>query len=233
MGNYGNGSSTRQAIVDACMTLFYEKGYRETSYSDICKLAHVDRSTIYYHFDAKEELRYEVLWEYTLANKRIAERYCDRPEYHYMLANSMMWHQLVHNEKLRKFHMDCYQDCPFYTGKMDNSYYYGMIYQSMWGPFWDKKNIPRLSYASVYGYLISCIRMLCENPDGYDPMALFVHCLAGSAFMWGIPNQLVETIVGDIMIYTNRIPQAYLEGIGHTGLGKAQEGEKDGSSVTK
>ena len=41
MGNYENGALTRQLIINACNRLFYEKGYNETSYADICAMAHV------------------------------------------------------------------------------------------------------------------------------------------------------------------------------------------------
>ena len=36
MGAYKNGASTRQVILQSCQKLFYDKGYHETSYDDIC-----------------------------------------------------------------------------------------------------------------------------------------------------------------------------------------------------
>ena len=75
MGSYENGANTRQAIVQACKRLFYEKGFHDTSYGDICRAAHVNRGTVYYHFDSKETMRYEVQWEYTTDNKHVVEKY--------------------------------------------------------------------------------------------------------------------------------------------------------------
>lgn len=53
MGNYENGIETQERIVKACRKLFYEKGYNETTFKDICKEANVNQSSIHYHFKSK------------------------------------------------------------------------------------------------------------------------------------------------------------------------------------
>lgn len=206
MANYENGAYTRQAIVRACRRLFYEKGYHDTSYPDICKAAHVNRSTIYYHFHSKEAMRYEIMWEYTIGCKRIAEKYCDRPEYHYILATYILWHQVKHDPNMRRFQYQICLDYPVYTGKMDASYYYSLLTDRMWGAFFDRTQISELSYASVYGYIMCCMRMLCENPEQYDPLELFIHCADSSIAIWNISQNTINIPWQDIRHYISRIP---------------------------
>ena len=211
MANYGNGAFTRQAIIQACKQLFYEKGYHETSYSDICKAAHVNRSTIYYHFDSKEAMRYEVMWEYTIANKRIAERYCKQSEYLYIVAVCMMWYHIKYDERLRLFHLSGCEDYPVLTGKADYSHYYTVLYERMWGAFFDKKEISELSFASVYGYIMSCMRMLCTHPQKYDPMELFMHTVNASVSIWGISKDAMDRIWENVTRDLAAVPRENLE----------------------
>lgn len=207
MGNYENGAFTRQAIVKACKKLFYEKGYQETSYGDICKEAHVNRSTIYYHFRDKDEMRYEVMWEYTVDFKHIAEKYCGRPEYDYIVAVYLLWRQAKKDEKFRRFVYGLCVDYPVYTGKKDISQYYGVLSDHMWGHFIDQKQISQLAKASVYGYIMCCMRMLCENPDHYDVMEIFQHCVNSSISIWVGPQDQVEGFWEEVQACIARIPE--------------------------
>ncbi len=206
MANYGNGSNTREAIVQACAELFYEKGFHETSFSDICARAHVNRGTIYYHFPSKDALRYEVQWEYMIRNKHIAEHYCPDSRYHYILAMCMLWHQIHRDPKMLRFLLSCCIDCPVYTGKKDMSHFYFTAYEAMWGQFWEKKNIPELTFASIYGYIMSCLRMLCEAPEKFDPMILYEHCVETSLQAWRVPPELAESIALQTADYFSQIP---------------------------
>lgn len=51
MANYQNGIASKNAIIDAARKLFYEKGFRSTTYRDISREANVRIGTISYHFD--------------------------------------------------------------------------------------------------------------------------------------------------------------------------------------
>ena len=211
MANYGNGATTRRAIVNAAKRLFYEKGYLETGYGDICAAAFVNRSTIYYHFKTKDALRYEVHWEYFISCKRLAEQYCPDSRYHYLLAMCIFWHQTHDDPKLRRFVLQCCRDFPVYTGKMDFSYFYYACYEVMWGALWDKRKIPQMAFASVYGYIMSCMRMLCEYPEKYDPMELFVHCVNSSTAIWGIPREEMDGIWRDMKRWLACVPGAEMD----------------------
>ena len=211
MTNYENGATTRRAIVNAAKRLFYEKGYPETGYGDLCAAAFVNRSTIYYHFKTKDDLRYEVHWEYFIACKRLAERYCPDSRYHYLLAMCIFWREAHDDPKLRRFVLQCCRDFPVYTGKKDFSYFYYACYEVMWGVFWDKRKIPQMAFASVYGYIMSCMRMLCEYPEKYDPMELFVHCVNSSAAIWGIPREEMDGIWRDMKRWLACVPGAEMD----------------------
>src|SRR5580658_5737370 len=66
---------TRQAIQAAALELFAERGYRETTISDIAERADVAPRTVTVHFPAKEELLFDAE-PFTLdgLSKRLSER---------------------------------------------------------------------------------------------------------------------------------------------------------------
>lgn len=117
MGHYENGAYTRRAIVDACKKLFYEKGYHETSYADICRETHVNRGTIYYHFPTKEQMRLEVQWEFFVDCKHVAEHHCPDERYCGIIAVAIFWLWTQKDEKMCSFARRLYQDYPVYTEK--------------------------------------------------------------------------------------------------------------------
>lgn len=50
------GERTRQAIVEAAKALFYQRGYTNTSFSDIVDRTSVQRGNIYHYFKTKEDI---------------------------------------------------------------------------------------------------------------------------------------------------------------------------------
>lgn len=207
MSTYENGISTRRAIIDACTILFYKRGFHETSYDDICQEAHVNRGSIYYHFREKENIRYEILWEYITRMKRIAERYCAQSEYLYILVAYMMFSLTKTDCQIRKFHYDFFTDYSIYAGQADSTRFYAVLYNKMWEPFYKRSMISDLAFATVYGYIASCVRMLCEHPDKYDPFELFELCTYSSIAIWGIPKDKIDMIRADIRYYIAQIPE--------------------------
>jgi AcrR family transcriptional regulator len=56
MTNYANGIATRKTILESCKKLFLEKGYKATTYAEICQAAGVYPATITHHFKSKRVL---------------------------------------------------------------------------------------------------------------------------------------------------------------------------------
>ena len=55
-----SGMATRDSIIQACKSFFYEKGYEDTTFQDIGRATGIAPSTIAYHFHSKETLYYLV-----------------------------------------------------------------------------------------------------------------------------------------------------------------------------
>jgi len=55
------GDALRQRIVAAADQLFYEKGYENTSFSDIAKTVDISRGNFYFHFKCKDDILSAVL----------------------------------------------------------------------------------------------------------------------------------------------------------------------------
>ncbi len=54
MGN--KGEALRQRIIAVADELFYQKGYENTSFSDIANAVGISRGNFYYHFKSKDEI---------------------------------------------------------------------------------------------------------------------------------------------------------------------------------
>ena len=77
----------------------------------------------------------------------------------------------------------------------------------MWAFFWNRKDISQMAFASVYGYITGCMRMLCAHPQKYDAMELCEHCMSSSASIWGLPDELIEQILAEVKRYIQLIPE--------------------------
>ncbi|NTW71270.1 MAG: TetR/AcrR family transcriptional regulator [Eubacteriaceae bacterium] len=65
MATYKKSDDTKQKLLRSAKTLFYEKGYFNTSIKDISESAGVNRALISYHFGSKEGLAVEISNELT------------------------------------------------------------------------------------------------------------------------------------------------------------------------
>jgi AcrR family transcriptional regulator len=63
----------RRAAVQAAAAVFKEKSLAGTSIDDIAQAAGLDRSTLYYYFESKEELFREVVIDAVISNIKLAE----------------------------------------------------------------------------------------------------------------------------------------------------------------
>ncbi len=59
-----NGIEKRSMIINAAETLFERYGYQKTSLDDIAREAQLGKGTIYYYFESKEDIFFEVVKEH-------------------------------------------------------------------------------------------------------------------------------------------------------------------------
>lgn len=211
MGAYENGMSTHRIILNACRKLFYEKGYHETSYDDICGEAHVNRGSIYYHFKEKENIRYEVLWEITAQCYDLAKQYCDDKKYSYLVGMYIHWGKVLHDSKVRKFGLDYYADYPIYTPNNPVARFYRIANENMYRELWDLSGISQLAIATGYGTLYGAIRLLDENPEKYELIELYHHLLMTGILVWGVPKEEAEVMWKELLTYAEKIPEEIIK----------------------
>lgn len=166
----------------------------------------MDRSTLYYHFPAKESLRLEVQWEYFIEAKHVAESYCSDHRYIGILAMALLWMQVQKDEHWRKFCQQSCEDYPIYTGKKDISYLHYAAHGYMWKNFVDADKISPMIFATVYGYLMSSLLLLCKHPERYDVWELYEHCCCSSLHIWGVSEEVAKEVLTTTKIYLDAIP---------------------------
>jgi AcrR family transcriptional regulator len=62
-GKYSNGLATRERILELCKRLFWARGYRETTYQEICRGARIHPGTITHHFRGKANIAQAIYGE--------------------------------------------------------------------------------------------------------------------------------------------------------------------------
>lgn len=213
MGAYENGVTTRRAILDACKQLFYDKGFHGTSYDDICREAHVNRGSIYYHFKEKENIRYEVLWEYTIANFNAAKRYCDDPVYQPSVGMYFTWYQVCKDPKMGRFFTEYYDDYPVYHPGNSLAVFYKVLHSHMYSELWEEEECSYLPFASGYGYIMALMDIGHHFPERTTPLELYHQCFTGTNIIRGVPADDVNKAWDIIADYINKIPAAAQEAL--------------------
>lgn len=105
---YATSIETRVRIVDVCKQLFCEKGYKQTTYAEICRIANVHPGTITYHFGNKKNLA-TLLYKETLADlhhSAAALWPLEDELQHKLLANGMHYKLIFDDWTYRRFSME-------------------------------------------------------------------------------------------------------------------------------
>lgn len=103
------GEKKKKLIIDVCKKLFYRKGYTNTTYEDICKIADIPPGTITYHFSGKRDIAGVIEAEYEAHNKIYIEEMCG--DYYsktllMIIENYHMWKRIFEDGNLRRFLLD-------------------------------------------------------------------------------------------------------------------------------
>lgn len=110
MGEYAVGAATRQRIYEVSKRLFYEKGIKDTSYTDICEAADVNRGLIPYYFKSKNNIAIQVLQEFvdsmeSCVNEQWGPDEMVQPERNIMIE-LLMFRLLAENENVCRFYSE-------------------------------------------------------------------------------------------------------------------------------
>lgn len=198
MGRYENGQTTRELILDTCFRLFLKKGFHETSYDDICREAHVNRGSIYYHFKEKENIRYEVLWKLMQQNREYAEKLCPESKHSFLLALYILWRQIFDNAAVYKFFQEYHEDQPVYTPSAELGHFYRIIASQMLQDIWELEKVDDLSFASFYGHMHGLMDLAGEHLEHYDAEIVLRHCIFSAFAVYRIPVEKAEALWAEL-----------------------------------
>ena len=123
MGEYSVGIATRQRIYEESKRLFYEKGVKATSYTDICKAAGVNRGLIPYHFKSKSGIAIEVLVEFIDSMEASVDNWLEpvetvQPERN-IAVELLMFRMLANNENACRFYSEIHSDDAYREKSLD------------------------------------------------------------------------------------------------------------------
>ncbi|MDD5949159.1 MAG: TetR/AcrR family transcriptional regulator [Lachnospiraceae bacterium] len=101
---YQSGDETKEKILKASKNLFYEKGFEGTLYDDICRITHVNRALIPYHFKNKADLALAAydsfIDEYVATRNEIAEGYPNEVK---LIIGILYYYRLLADEHVARF----------------------------------------------------------------------------------------------------------------------------------
>ncbi len=106
MAQYKTGRDTKEKIMEASKSLFYEKGYNNTTFGEICRLAEVNSGLISYHFKGgKCEIARKIYNELMLYYQGRALELFPRETSEIKMVVSLGFHQKMFykDEKYRRF----------------------------------------------------------------------------------------------------------------------------------
>ena len=210
MGNYNNGNDTRKLILETCFHLFLTNGYHETSVEKICQAAHVNRSSVYYHFHDKDNIRYEVLWELIIRCRGQVTQYCPDTPNSMALALRVLYLHLQQEPALWNFILEYWKDYPVYSRRSSLGAFYNLLYRSIFEPVWERSRIPSLEFASMYGHLYGVHSLAEAYPGRYGADELYRHCFHTAAGIWNIPEDTVSALWDSIESDWKDIPSERL-----------------------
>lgn len=108
MGRYSVGIETKNKILTEAKTLFYEKGFKETSFQEISQRAAVNKGLITYHFKNKNNIAKEIYFNFA----RNQQKACDEVFQNQngvvaAITSLILFYKLImEDEKLKRFWYD-------------------------------------------------------------------------------------------------------------------------------
>lgn len=108
MAQYESGIKTKQNIYDASEKLFYEKGYENTTITNITDYANANRGSFYHHYENKLQLGVQVYSDFANRNSSITGVFGDTIDnaIGVCLSVKTFWYLFYADENIRRFSID-------------------------------------------------------------------------------------------------------------------------------
>lgn len=186
MSNYSTGMATKERILSAAERVFYEKGFSDTKFADICREAGVLDGTLNHHFGSYKNVASELVkrsmqgMENQLNNLFGKELHADAL---IMLASSIYFHRFFEDEKFRKFNSEFNTD----LASRNSAYKYYKLYgesivQKLKDSYQKRmgKDAINEKELDLFFHAISSIdgpfeTYLCNNLDDFTPETTLKH----------------------------------------------------------
>ncbi len=170
-------------IIESAENVFFEKGFSKTSVSDICKVANCSRTTLYSHFENKENvylavinnsfkvfLRYFTNTEMTEKNGlgkilRYAKGYInfskEYPKNYSMILDFYALLRTINNENLQSDTADLISKCSFFpkvkwNAEIPSTFLVDVIKEGQRDGSINHKLPANVLFLNVWAYLIGC-----------------------------------------------------------------------------
>ncbi len=205
---YETGIETRKLILKESRKLFLEKGFRNTSYDDICKAAHVNRGSIYYHFKQKDNLRYEILWDLFFEYKKEAASYTAVSSEQYIFTLYLIWNKILTDKEIGRFFIDYYTDFPVYSPDKELSIFITTLYKNCYNDILPLSEIDLFDLASMYGYLGCISQMVKQMPGKFSIDTLFPNILSCCFRILRLPQDRTEPLLQSLSEIIARYQEA-------------------------
>ncbi|MFZ7134308.1 MAG: TetR/AcrR family transcriptional regulator [Eubacteriales bacterium] len=108
MAQYQSGRRTKKNIYYASEKLFYEKGYENTTITNITDYANANRGSFYHHYENKMQLGVQVYSNFAYRNSRITSLFGNTIDrgIGVCLSVKTFWYLFFHDENIRRFSID-------------------------------------------------------------------------------------------------------------------------------
>lgn len=194
-----SGEKKKRAILEAAKTLFYEKGYKDTTLSDIARIVDCPASSISYHFGSKLELACLIQGEYSRQNKVYMEAITGNKYSKTMLMClelMEMWHRNFENANLRRFLVETGEDSNILGSYFENVKYLFQVVIDEHDVDISTESLDLIA-ATQIGMTKRLVDIVCMNPGKFEPMTIAEHSITVFSKMVGIPNEKIEPLINN------------------------------------
>ncbi|RHO61115.1 TetR/AcrR family transcriptional regulator [Eubacterium sp. AM05-23] len=174
MADYKNGLDTKKQIINAAKKLFYEKGYEETTVSEICRLTGINQGSVYYHFKTKKNIKHtlaKIVGEDTIRKNYEEARQFTQDVYEVvLLGNFFFWYKFFSDDHYRKFSIMSFNE----TLHDDTVWYQELIFsflheESVKRNIEDhNENNDALNIIAAIGSDVMLVQYFAEHLEKYD-----------------------------------------------------------------